>query len=619
MAHSTSRSSRFAHGAIAVVGIAAVATLAWLTLLDDTTLPEPVSRAPQAPATAAVAAQLTATDRTDPTARLGYWDAPVGSELRFQLVDQITVTLHSTEGGTQPGGALHAGAEVITTVLDRRGDEALVRHQLAGLHFLGTDGRALQPDAIQQQLLLAAAAPVHARIGRDGHIRGYGFAEGLDGDQRNFLRGTLGLFACEAPAANASTWQSAGEDTTGTFTARHEVLATGDDDELAIVRTRLRYTRMASHAEVPEHALRGAATARFSRRTGWLSGLRLDEGMTMALGLLDLQAISTRTASLQLVAATTMAIVDDTAALWSAANAPVTSSAEVLGGNAIASERARWREQLQGVTTDQLLAELQRLLSQQPADAAAVDAAFQQLQWLVKLDDQVAAELEQHVVAASVTGDAMRAAVSAFGAAGTDRAQQALANLCFQDAHPAAVREAAAMACLQLPKPSAALVDGMFTRAGADSPQRATSLLTAGALAGRASQPLADGRSPLQALLAMEADAEARGELDTWLLAVANTGAPIASSIAQRLLSHSLAAVRGAACVALRGQADPTALQALIERGLHDLDAMVRQEAVLALSRRSEPAAREALQLTASQDPDEAVRGRATRALQGNS
>jgi HEAT repeat protein len=158
----------------------------------------------------------------------------------------------------------------------------------------------------------------------------------------------------------------------------------------------------------------------------------------------------------------------------------------------------------------------------------------------------------------------------------------------------------------------------MFDSARTDSPQRSGSLLVAGALAGRAQQPLADGRTPLQALLALEADAEARGELDTWLLAVANTGSPAALPIAQRLLGHASSAVRGAACVALRGQPDPAALRALLERGLQDIDPMVRQEAVLALSRRSEPAAREAVQLAASTDPDEAVRGRATRALQGN-
>ncbi len=620
MAHSTCRSSRFARAAFAGIGMVAIASLCLLLVTGNAAPAALTSGATASPAQPPAATLPTASGRTEraaAAAQLGCWDAPVGSELRFRLVDHIDVTLRSAEGGTQPGGSLHAEAEVVTTVLARRVDEALVRHQLSGLRCLGSDGRELPVDAIQTRWLAAAATPVHARIARDGQLRGYLFADGLDGDQRNFLRGMLGLFACEAPASDASTWTSTGEDTTGAFTARYAVLAADSAEELVVTRTRDHYTRMVGHAAVPEHTLRGAMTVHFALPIGWLASLQLDEGMTMALGMLDLQAITARKASLQLLAATTIDVRDDVAALWAAADAPVSSVGEVLGGQAAASERQQWQQRLHGISTDQLLAELQRLLAVQPADAKAVDDAFQQLQWLVKLDDQVAAELEQHVANARVGGDAMRAAVSAFGAAGTDRAQQALANLCFDQNQPAAVREAASLSSLQLQKPSAALVDGMFTAASTDSPQRTGSLLVAGALAGRAEQPLADGRTPLQALLAMEGDAEARGELGTWLLAVANTGAPAALPIAQRLLGHALAAVRGAACVALRGQPEPAALQALIERGLCDSDAMVRQEAVLALSHRSEPAARTALQMTASQDPDEAVRGRATRALQG--
>ena len=620
MANLTSPSFPFARAAAAATGLLAVAGMALLFATGSSDPAELAGSNPAGPAATSAPAALAAggaSERAPATARLGCWDAPVGSELRFRLVDHVDVTLRSAEGGTQPGGTLHVEAEVVTTVLARRADEALVRHQLGGLRFLGTDGRDLAADPIQTRLLAAAATPVHARIARDGELRGYGFADGLDGDQRNFLRGTLGLFACPAPAAGATAWTGTGEDTTGTFTARHELLATDRDDAISVTRTRTRYTRMAGHAEVPEHTLRGATTVHFAPPIGWLSAVELDEGMTLALGMLDLQAITARTASLQLVAATTLAVRDDVAPLWASTNAAVSSIGEVLGGHAAANERSRWQAKLANVTTDQLLAELQQLLARQPVDAAAVDAVFQQLQWLVQLDDQVAADLELQVATARIGGDVMRTAVSAFGAAGTDRAQQALATLCFDPGQPAAVREAASLSSLQLQKPSPTLVEGMFASASTDSPQRTGSLLVAGALAGRAQQPLADGRTPLQALLAMEADAQARGELDSWLLAVANTGAPAALPIALRLLGHPQAAVRGAACVALRGQADASALQALIERGLHDSDAMVRQEAVLALSRRSEPAAREALQVTASQDPDEAVRGRATRALQG--
>jgi HEAT repeat protein len=160
------------------------------------------------------------------------------------------------------------------------------------------------------------------------------------------------------------------------------------------------------------------------------------------------------------------------------------------------------------------------------------------------------------------------------------------------------------------------LVGGLFADAAGDSALRDTSLLVAGALAHRAGEPLADGRTPLQALLAMEGEATARGGLSTWLLAVANSGAPEVLPTALRLLDHADRDVRAAACVALRGPAEATALRALLERGLADQDPIVRTETVLSLSRRPEPAAREALERVASEDQDESVRGRARRLLE---
>ena len=170
----------------------------------------------------------------------------------------------------------------------------------------------------------------------------------------------------------------------------------------------------------------------------------------------------------------------------------------------------------------------------------------------------------------------------------------------------------------QVGKPLPALVEGMFTTVATDPERRTGALLIAGALAGRAQQPLADGRTPLQALLAMESDAEARGTVADWLLAVGNTRSDAALPIALRRLDDVDPAVRAAACVVLRDQGAMEATQALLERGLRDAAASVRLEAVLALSTRRDANVRQALQLVADTDVDSTVRGRAARALQAS-
>lgn len=572
---------------------------------------EPQSSLPLAGA----AASADRSDRAGVATERGCWTAPVGSSFRHRLVDRVDVAVHSPEAGTQSGGAMHAQCDVVTVVLDRRDGEILVRQQIEALAFLGADRRVIQGDAMQELFAAATVQPTFVRLDAAGRILGFAFPSDLDGDQRNFLRGTLGVFAFEAPAPGASAWTTRVADTTGEFEARYELLPAADGDDLALRRTRLRYTAIAGHDELPAHEVRGASEAHFALPLGWLRSVRGEEQLSLSLSLLDLRAATTRTTSLDLLAATLVDVGGDCAALWAAATAPASGRGESVGGHAARSEERMWRQRLEGVTAEQLLAELQRLLAVEPVDAEALDAVFQQLQWLLKLDDRVAAMLADRLGTGQCAGDEARAVLGALGAAATPAAQATLAAVRGNGSLGDDVRTAATVACLQLPQPSPAIVAGLLDEARGDSSLRGSSLLVFGALAPRAGEALADGRSPLQALLAMEDEAAARGELDTWLLALGNAGAPQILAIAQRLLGHVDAAVRGACCVALRGVAGDAALEALLQRGLGDRDPMVRQEAVLALSHRSEPAARAAIERTAQQDPDEGVRNRAARVL----
>ena len=542
--------------------------------------------------------------------RLG-WTAAPGSVFTFALDDRLDLAVHSAEGGSQPGATMHTRGTVRTLVLDRRGDETLVEHLLT-VQLLGADERPLPADADAAGLLAAAAAPVLVRFGADGRVRGYGFAEALDGDQRNFVRGLVGLFAIAAPRADATQWTGPGQDTTGEFLAVHEQRADGDDR--VVRRVRQHYLRVTGQEELPEHTLEGAAEARFAAELGWLRSLRVDERMRMAISLLDLQTVAHRKSSLDCTASGRAPLPIDVAGAWARATASADGAGEVRGTRAAEDERRRWQQRLQATSLSALMQELQTLLAAHEVDSEAVDARFQDLQWLLRLDDRTTVALAELLASRQVDGAAARVALGALGAAGTDAAQQQLITLRADPGLGDELRHCATVSCLQLARPNATLRADLLRDARGDSRHAESSLLVLGALATRGA-PAAGEPSSLQALLAMEGEAAARGQLPTWLLAVANTRADAVEAIALRHLGHADAQVRAAACVGLGRVPGTTALRALLETGLTDLEPAVRHEAVMALSHRSEAEARAALQRVAAEDQDQSVRERAQRLL----
>jgi hypothetical protein len=271
-----------------------------------------------------------------------------------------------------------------------------------------------------------------------------------------------------------------------------------------------------------------------------------------------------------------------------------------------------WQQRLQGVTLDGLLADLERLLAAPPVDAEAQNEIFQQLQWMVRFDAGAARELHTRLLTRQLGSEASDLVVGALGAAGTAPAQQVLAALRADPTVDTQLREATTISCVQLAAPVPELVAGLCDGAAAGELD-GTSMLVLGVLAPRAAEQRIGDRSPLDVLRGLEAQAEARGELDTWVLAVGNTRGPEVLPIAQRLIDHPAPAVRGACCKAVRGVASADALTILIQRGLADADVGVRTETVLALGRRPEAAARAALEQVARTDPDASVRERAKR------
>lgn len=607
--------ARIASRTLFPVAVAA-AGLGFLLLgAGDLPAPPPAAGPALAPATVAATPAASADPapaRADAVQRRGCWTAPAGASFRYEVADRTTIRITQPKSAPTAPAVLDMRSVVTTTVLARRDGEALVEVRVDDLRFAGADGRDIAGDAIQQAYAAAAALPVLVRIDGQGRVRGYGFAAELDGDQRNFLRGAIGLLFVEAPIEGAEAWTSAGSDSMGGYEARYETLPAGAADELRIRRTRLGLTSVRGMVELPRHSLRGATVARFALARGWLAGVDLAETLAMDLPLAEMQAVTVRAASATLVAEQAVAATGEAA--WDRANAGATGEGERMGGYAEAAQQREWRQRLQGVGLADLLAEIERLLAAASVDDEAVDAAFQKLQWLLRGDDAATQRLAEQLLAGQVGPKAAGVAIGAIGAAGTAAAQAALLALRGDDTAPQ-LREQATTACLQLAEPDPRLMQSLGAEARSNAASRTTSLLVLGALAGRAGAPSQGGASALTELLAMESGYAARGELDAWVFAVGNSGAPQALDVALRLLDHAQVAVRIACCAVLRRFPGAPAFDALTRRGLADTDPMVRMEALTALARRSEPAVRAFLETTATLDVDAAVRAHANELL----
>ncbi|HLQ36592.1 MAG TPA: HEAT repeat domain-containing protein, partial [Planctomycetota bacterium] len=510
-----------------------------------------------------------------PAPAAGCWGAQPGASFHYRFDDRLGYTLLNQDAGLHQAAGMRLEGTLTTVVIARQQGEILTRTTFDAMAITSPDGKSLDGDPLQQRFADAARTPVLARMTEEGNVQGYQFAASLDGEQRNFLRGLLAPFAFTVPVSLPQRWDAVEADTTGNYEARYERLPQATGGQVSVRRSKVRYTVMAGGEGTQQHELRGSALASFAPRLGWLCAATVDEGMITDLPMPGMRVDYGCRAELALLDATTAAVPVDVAALWTGTWAPATGLAETLPDHAIEVERRRWQQQLQGVELDQVLAELARVFAAEKVDNAALNTAFMQLQWLTRLQPGTAAAIAAQVVAGQLTGDAAAAALSALAAAGTDQAQRVLAAIRADSTLPAAVHDAATVCLIQLSKPATDLVAGL----AAEARNGQNAMLVLGALAPRCDAVLGDGRTAMDSLLALEGAANERGDLPNWLRALGNAGTPASMVAASRYLDAEDAAVREAACAALRKVADPAAVSALAERCANDASPAVRRQA----------------------------------------
>jgi hypothetical protein len=602
-----SRPVRFAALAFAAVAVIA-GTVLWT---GAPSAPEGMATA-AAPATQQPHAAAAGHERTVAGAAraAGCWGAGPGASFRHHFTGRFDYALQNRDAVQHQAGGMRVEATQTTLVLARRNGEILTQMTLGDLAITAADAKKLDGDPQALRFAAAAATPVLARLGDDGHVLGYRFAAALDGEQRNFLRGILAPFAFTVPTTLRSTWDAVEADTTGTYEAHYEQQV--DDAQVNVQRTKVRYTAMAGNGAAADHQLRGRATATFGLDIAWLQAATVDESLATDLPLPGMRVEYSCRAELKLVAAELAALPAGVVEMWNGGWEPATGKDEVLPDYATEAAQRDWAQQLEGVDLDQVLAALAALTASEKLDTNALDHAFQQLQWLVKLRPGTAATIAERVLDGQLTGDAARVALSSLAAAGTDQAQQILAAIRANPAASAEVHDAATICLIQLARPNGEIVAGLATEAAAAGQN---AMLVLGALAPRAQGTLGDGRTAMTTLAGMEQAAADRGELANWLRAMGNAGTPETMAAASRYLDNPAADVRAAAAAALRRVADPDAATALAGLAAGDEDADVRRQAVEALSQRREPAARESLRNSALSDVDSSVRSAAITAL----
>src|SRR5690606_17618820 len=220
--------------------------------------------------------------RTAAEQRDGYYTAPVGTELTYALQGRCEYSVEQAEAGRQATGFhVHSGFTVV--VADRRHDEILVEVRLSNVALASLTPGSAATDPVSG----AAAEPFLVRLGTDGSVRGYRFAEGLDGEQRNFMRGLFSAYAHRVPTGAQGTWESTDHDSAGELVARFTLQATGGD-AVHVERRKLRYEVMAGN-ELHPHVLAGRSVATLSRTLGWIEAVDVDERMTLKLVALGVE------------------------------------------------------------------------------------------------------------------------------------------------------------------------------------------------------------------------------------------------------------------------------------------------------------------------------------------
>jgi len=562
-------------------------------IVADTTRAKPV--------TAGV--QLAALRRERATsAAEALYRAPAGSRFTYALEGETSYAMRSPKADRSAEVRVGFRGKLVLDVVARSPHQVLCAVELAGLRLSVPHGAGSSPELAAYEA--AVKEPFAVRMTDAGTILGYRFADRLDGNQRNFVRAIHAAFAFTVPQPVQRTWLATESDATGRFEARYSLL--GDAGaRVRVVREKLRYVALtASLGEAPEHRVTGTARAVLSHDLGWLESASVDESLSLDTQMMELSITMRFHGTLRLVANESGVATDPMS--WDGGWQAAEGNEEDIGESR-ESEDERLRHEMRGVRLTDVLASLRGAI------AAGSDDLYTRWNKLVNLLEarpELVGEIERMLNAGEAGGDLGAMLLTAAGATRHAVAQELLARARNNPRLDRDLRSAATHAMFQLAEPSPELLSGLLRdleRAPRWGSSEQEALLAAAALAPRATQPLPDGRTAVDRLLALEKVANRLGAVPAWLDALGNASSPRVVAPALRFLTHPDAQVRSAAVSALRSVESKPALDALLSAA-GDAAPSVRARAVELLAKRSDPRITAKLQRIANSDPDPALR-----------
>lgn len=586
-----------------LVGTAAlVVTLGacWLVLqAPETAVVSTIARAPANADQAPPAATVTEREVVAPArVESGWYHAPVGTRMTYEFRLALTSDLRLRSVAPAQDRYDLTGHCVVTLV-HREGERIVTRLVLddAKLSVGGGGGdEAAIADAVAD---LAAGAWVDMRA--DGAVSGIAFADGVDPSSFNWLRTVVDALQVQAREGVAS-WQidEVGGNGEAQVTYHWEPMD-GGGRPMRLAKHRARsaiLTASGAPGALPAADTaqwQGQSRAVFDGEVGWLASVALQENCTGSVQDTGFQIDLGLEVQLTCVGHERLTDFDHTVpATW-----------ESLDGTATSRERAARKTsvaldlELAGRSPADLVADLAAAIA--AGDEATRSGYFDLLVRVMRDRPEWVAEIADRIGRADAEASVLEALAIALAAAGTQAAQQALANWLGDDGMVPAVRSAAVRAvfALQQPLPEILARVAALAQSAGDADLQDTSVLALGCATGRvASECTQLFAAQLHDLLRV---AEQRGNLRLWFEAVGNSGLQEAIDWCERF-AGAAEDVQADRLIALRRVQDPRALAILVEAAAAP-SARVRLRALDVLADRPDQA-RATLLAAAANEPD---------------
>lgn len=541
----------------------------------------------------------------------GFYGAPVGMAMRHEWEASTTMSLQSLHGDASRMQVDLAGTMTIT-VLARAGDELVAELVFPVVEgWLTTTANRVpvtRDSALSSDLGRAAVIRMRA----DGETLGYRFADGVAAEHRNLVRGLWTSLRFSPRTEEAGTWAASEQDLLGATTVEYRWLrptvAAGRVLGGTLQKRRLGHAA-AGASSSDELRGTGDGEAFFNPEVGWFERAHWQEGTRREVHDAGLTVVASLRMDTRLVD-TGWRDVGEEAGLWSGAWQQVATEASA---DPDARETERQRRRLEGVTVEQLLADLAALAQRGESDGEVGQGKHFDLAWLLRTQPAAMARLQQ--LLPGLDPALAQAALAAMGATQMPAAQAVLGELFADGSQPRSLRLAAAMAMVQVEHPTAEVVkrfvtsfegDGAFDAAGA------AGMLVLGTMTGRSEAGVQ--AAALRSLLGLEAVARRHGAIGGWLEALGNSGVDASLAAAERYRNDADPSVRLAAISAVRSVRGAGAAR-FAAAGLQDAEPAVRARAAEVLAQRGEAGALQALATLLRNEPDKRVRATAVAAL----